>query len=233
MKKDEKIALLIYLIIIIAVDIAAWIILGLVFLPTGDFAAWLLCCGFLSIVSLLPCVLIYYIPRAADKKFYKNLKENGFDTESLYIWENTVIGIDFEGKRFASNQLMVKPIVPFSDVTDCDVDVIDAPHVRWAEASKRIVRLVISVKQQGNSFDYFYIPVYKVVTGIEDFDAEDNEITENKIERYPDLQNIVLLKTEIDKILAINRADNLPQQTPTNEEWTEYLKSTTKRKFII
>lgn len=229
MKKTDKISL----IIIIAAVILAWIILAAVLLPAGEIVPWAVSCSLLTILCLLPCALIYFIPLTAKKKFYKNLKENGFDTECLYVWENTIIGIDFDSKRFACNKLMVNPIVPFSDIKGCEVDVLDANHVRWTEASKKIVRLVISVKLQGNSFDYFFIPIYKVITSVDDFGTEDNEITESKSQKYPDLHKVVLLKTEIEKIVYLNKADGVTPQTPSEEEWAQYLKSTTRKKFII
>lgn len=176
------------------------------------------------VIFVVETILRYIASYRAKIKFYSMLQRNHFIIQKQYIWQNRILCIDFENKKFACNLFSIRPIIFFKDVRSCSIE------LSRRKSKKTILSLVISVKMQGGSFDFFHITMFDKMIFLSD-DTEKIDF-DKTVKDLSNLEELISLRDDIEKIVEINRQDGLEMPVPTKEEMDEYLKSTTpNRRF--
>ena len=161
----------------------------------------------LVIFGLVVYLVILLAERSA-KRFETMLLGEGISTEKQYKWGNYVLYVDFESGRLANNYLSTRQIISFGDVAGCRIETYRNGEEVDLPDEQLFVSFVISLKKEGFEYEYQYLPVFEIKVSADD--AQDiNEITPELVEKYPELADMHLLQTDIQKILEINTANGI------------------------
>ena len=186
---------------------------SVVYRPNGVQLAWL---AYVSAVAIIATIayLIYLLYAIAKQGFNRLLKKENFNTEKLHVWGDTQLHIDFTGKRMANNYLSTKPIFPFSDVVSYRFETYRisgnayAEHLEVLSDDEQFVNIVLTIKRPEHEFEYLYIPMFEVKVLSVDVGESVESLSDELVAKYPDLQQIVDLQNDVERILASNKLDS-------------------------
>ena len=180
--------------------------------PNGGQVAWLAYVAAVMIVATI-AYLIYLLYAMARQSFDRLLKRENFNTEKLFVWNKTELHIDFSGKLIANNYLSTKPIFTFGDVVGYRFETYRisgdtyAEHVEVLSDDERFVSIVLTIKKPDREFEFLYIPMFEVKVLSDDVGENVENLSDELIEKYPDLQQIVELQKDIETIISNNKKD--------------------------
>ena len=155
------------------------------------------------------------------ESFEIKLSQLGFNAQKSYVGhhvavENTVfIAIDFDSKQFASN-LIYNQVVPFGRIASGRTEIL--PYAMSDE--KCVVQYVISVARKDDDMSYDYIELFDTVVFKSEL-GENDSLTEEMLNKYPLLNEILALDEDIQKIIKINLADGVALRPASDDEWQE------------
>ena len=181
-----------------------------VYKPDGTNVSWLAYVAAVAIVATV-AYLIYLLYVMSKQRFARILKRENFNTEKLYVWKNNELHLDFSGKLVANNHLSTKPIFPFSDVVGYRFEAFRisgdtyAEHLEVLPDGERFVSIVLTIKKPEREFEFLYIPMFEVKVANSDIGETIENISDELLEKYPDLQQLVDLQKDVDNILEINK----------------------------
>ena len=181
-----------------------------VYKPDGTNVSWLAYVAAVAIVATV-AYLIYLLYVMSKQRFERILKRENFNTEKLYVWKNSELHLDFSGKLVANNHLSTKPIFPFSDVVGYRFEAFRisgdtyAEHLEVLPDDERFVSIVLTIKKPEREFEFLYIPMFEVKVANSDIGENIENISDELLEKYPDLQQLVDLQKDVDKILSMNK----------------------------
>ena len=178
--------------------------------PNGAQVAWL---AYVSAVAIIATIayLIYLLYATARQGFDRLLKHENFNTEKLHVWKERQLHIDFTNKLVANNYLSTKPIFSFGDLVGYRFETYRisgdtyAEHLEVLSDNEQFVSIVLTVKMPDREFEYLYIPMYEVKVSADDVGDTLDNIPNELLEKYPDLQQIVNLQNDIETILSSNK----------------------------
>ena len=182
-----------------------------VYKPDGTQVRWLAAVAAVAIVATV-AYLIYLMYIMSKQKFARLLKRENFNTEKKYLWKENELHIDFTGKLIASNYLSTKPIFPFSDVVGYRFEAYrisgetHAEHVEVLDEDERFVSIVLTIKKPEREFEFLYIPMFEVKVSNDDIGETIESLSNELVEKYPDLQQLVDLQKDVDKIIESTKA---------------------------
>lgn len=183
-----------------------------VYKPDGAQVTWL---GYVAAVAIVATIayFIYLLYAVSRQSFARLLKRNNFNTEKQYNWRDTELHLDFSGKLIANNYLSTKPIFPFSDVVGYRFEAFrisgetHAEHVEVLNDDERFVSIVLTVRKPDREFEFLYIPMFEVKVANDDLGETIEVLSDELVEKYPDLQQLVELQKDIEKILSMNKSE--------------------------
>ena len=183
-----------------------------VYKPNGAQVEWLAYVAAVAIVATI-AYLIYLLYVMSRHSFERLLKRENFNTEKLYVWKNSELHLDFTNELIANNHLATKPIFPFSDVVGYRFEAFrisgdtHAEHVEVLPDDQRFVSIVLTVKMPEHEFEFLYIPMFEVTVDNGDIGETIETLSPELVEKYPDLQQLVDLQNDVEKILSINKKE--------------------------
>lgn len=195
---------------ILATFTLALTVFSAVYKPDGTNVSWLAYVAAVAIVATV-AYLIYLLYVMSKQRFARILKRENFNTEKLYVWKNNELHLDFSGKLVANNHLSTKPIFPFSDVVGYRFEAFRisgdtyAEHLEVLPDDERFVSIVLTIKKPEREFEFLYIPMFEVKVANSDIGETIENISDELLEKYPDLQQLVDLQKDVDNILEINK----------------------------
>ena len=136
------------------------------------------------------------------------LSRQGFNAQRSYHYStdagiNIMVYIDFDSKQFASNQIY-NYVIPFSRIASGRVEI----RSNALNSNKSAVAYVISIRRKGSENYYDYIEVFGTVVENDDL-SDGEEITNLMIAKYPSLKDIVELDRDLQRIIEINKSDDV------------------------
>ena len=179
----------------------------------GSEVTWLAYVAAVAIVAVI-AYLIYLLYAMSKQNFNRLLRKANFNTEKKYVWKNVELHIDFSGKLIANNYLATKPIFPFDDVVGYRFEAFrisgetHAEHLEVLSEDERFVSIVISVKMPEREFEFLYIPMFEVKVSNDDIGETLENISDELLQKYPDLQQLVDLQKDVEKIIASRNVGN-------------------------
>ena len=174
---------------------------------TGVALPWWAVIVALVIFGLIVYLVILLSERSA-KRFETLLLTEGISTEKQYKWGNYLLYVDFTGQRLANNYLSTRQIIPFSDVAGYRIESYRSSENVELPQEQIFLSLVISLKKDGFEFEYQYLPVFEIKVesaAVDDF----NEITDELVERFPELSEMLALQQDLKKIIEINSENGI------------------------
>ena len=178
--------------------------------PNGAQIEWLAYVSAVAIVATI-AYLVYLLYIMARQSFSKLLKRENFNTEKLHVWKERQLHIDFTGQLIANNYLSTKPIFPFGDVVGYRFETYRisgdtyAEHLQVLSDDEKFVSIVLTIKMPEREFEFLYIPMFEVKVSADDVGETVENLSDELVAKYPDLQQIVELQKDVDSILAINK----------------------------
>lgn len=223
-KKNYIVSAIVATIAIVAMVVACWFVNKAYGQPIPDWAFGLV--GVLLGVGILIVLVTFVTYKAAGDKTQWTLRDElenvGFNVQRSYVGTNpqtnitTSFFVDFDAKQFASNEIY-HYVAPFKRLVSGRIELTPIPFSH----GKNDVHYLISIlrKDTENTFDY--IEMLSVL--VDDVDLEQDEtITESMVSKYPALQQIIDLDTDVKLIMQINADDGVGFREPTEEELAEY-----------
>lgn len=159
--------------------------------------------------------LVYLLIGNRTERFDKQLAGEKFNVDKRYDWLDQSLCLDFTSKCVANTYLSTKPFFPFSDVAGYRYETYQNNKDVELPDDKRYVSLVITVKKEGFEYEYMYIPVFEVVVD-NDCIGDNFEITDELLEKYPELKQVAKLQNDLDAIEQINQADGIRSNVRKN-----------------
>ena len=165
--------------------------------------------------------LLNRVKTRQSESFEMQLSRFGFNTQKSYTGhrlsvENTVrIGIDFDSKQFACN-LIYRYVVPFSRIASGRIEVLPYNMAN----DKCVVQYVIAITRKDNDTMYDYIELFNTVVSKSEL-GENDQLTQEMIDKYSTLKDMLALNEDIQKIVQINIEDGAVLQQAIGEEWNE------------
>ena len=181
--------------------------------PNGEQVTWLAYVVAVAIVATI-AYLIFLLYVISRQSFARLIRRENFNTEKLYVWKDTELHIDFTGKLIANSYLSTKPIFPFSDLVGYRFETFRisgdtyAEHLEVLPDNERFVSIVLTIKKPDREFEFLYIPMFEVKVSNDDIGETIENLSDELVEKYPDLQQIVELQKDIETILATNHVAN-------------------------
>lgn len=181
-----------------------------VYKPADADVSWLAYVAAVTIVATI-AYLIYLLYVTSKQRFARLLKRENFNTEKLYVWKNCELHLDFTNKLVANSHLSTKPIFPFGDVVGYQFEAFRisgdtyAEHLEVLPDDERFLSIVLTVKKPEREFEFFYIPMFEVKVSNSDIGETIESISDELVEKYPDLQQLVDLQKDVEAILEINK----------------------------
>ena len=178
--------------------------------PDGSQVVWLTYIAAVAIVVTI-AYLVYLLYAMSKQSFDRLMRKENFNTEKLFVWKKTERHIDYSGKLIANNYLSTKPIFPFSDLVGYRFEAYRisgetyAEHLEVLSDNERFISIVLTVKRPEHEFEFLYIPMFEVKVNSCDIGETIESLSDELVEKYPDLQQIVELQKEVDTILEINK----------------------------
>ena len=176
----------------------------------GNQVEWLAYVAAVAIVATI-AYLIYLLYVMSRQRFVRLLAQEKFNTEKKYVWDQNELHLDFTNKLVASNYLSTKPIFPFSDVVGYRFETFrisgetHAEHVKVLSDDERFVSIVLTIKKPEREFEFLYIPMFEVQVANDDVGENIESISDELVEKYPDLKEIVELQKDVETILESNK----------------------------
>lgn len=213
MKKIDWTIIAVMLVVLVALFVVIWfvlddvivsVVLGVTFL-----IIWVLC--------IVAFKLIRVLPKRSRENDEIKLSRQCFNAQKSYLYYNEMginvtVDIDFDNKQLASNKIY-NLIVPFSRVASGRIEISSY----GTSKTRSIVNYVISITRKDNDLSYDYIEIFNTIVNNSCLGA-DGEITEQMLQEYPALKDIVDLDQDIQKIMEINIADGVAMREATEEE---------------
>ena len=195
---------------ILATFTVALTIFSAAYKPSDADVSWLAYVAAVAIVATI-AYLIYLLYANSKQKFARLLKKENFNTEKLYVWKSSELHFDFTGKLVANNHLSTKPIFPFSDLVGYRFESFrisgdtHAEHLEVLSEDERFLSIVLTVKMPEHEFEFLYIPMFEVKVANSDLGETVENISDELVEKYPDLQQLVDLQKDVETILSMNK----------------------------
>lgn len=165
------------------------------------------------IVALVIYALIVYLviilSARSKEQFAALLAREGFTVEKEYKWDKQSLCIDFTSKRIANTYISTKPIIQFGDIASFRIESYQVGKEQELPDDKRFLSLVLTVKKEGFEFEYLYIPMFEIAVDVADIPEKFTEISDELVEKYPELKDMYELQADVKKILEINEADGI------------------------
>ena len=181
--------------------------------PNGEQVTWLAYVVAVAIVATI-AYLIFLLYAMSRQSFARLIRRENFNTEKLYVWKDTELHIDFTGKLIANSYLSTKPIFPFSDLVGYRFETFRisgdtyAEHLEVLPDNERFISIVLTIKKPDREFEFLYIPMFEVKVSNDDIGETIENLSDELVEKYPDLQQIVELQKDVETILATNHVAN-------------------------
>ena len=181
--------------------------------PNGAQVEWLSYVVAVAIVATI-AYLIYLLYAMSRQSFTRLMQRENFNTEKLYVWKDIELHIDFTGKRIANNYLSTKPMFPFSDVVGCRFEAFRisgdtyAEHLEVLNDDERFVGIVLTIKKPEHEFEFLYISMFEVKVANDDIGETIESLPDELVAKYPDLQQLVELQKDVERILATNKSSD-------------------------
>ena len=194
---------------ILATFTVALTIFSAAYKPSDADVSWLAYVAAVAIVATI-AYLIYLLYANSKQKFARLLKKENFNTEKLYVWKSSELHFDFTGKLVANNHLSTKPIFPFSDLVGYRFESFrisgdtHAEHLEVLSEDERFLSIVLTVKMPEHEFEFLYIPMFEVKVANSDLGETVENISDELVEKYPDLQQLVDLQKDVETIISMN-----------------------------
>lgn len=195
---------------ILATFTLALTIFSAAYKPSDADVSWLAYVAAVAIVATI-AYLIYLLYANSKQKFARLLKKENFNTEKLYVWKSSELHFDFTGKLVANNHLSTKPIFPFSDLVGYRFESFrisgdtHAEHLEVLSEDERFLSIVLTVKMPEHEFEFLYIPMFEVKVANSYLGETVENISDELVEKYPDLQQLVDLQKDVETILSMNK----------------------------
>ena len=172
----------------------------------GTKVAWLSNVAVVAIVATFAflAVLLYL---NAKHKFYRLLSNEHFVPQKQYTWDDQKLFIDFDSQRIANTYLSTKPFVAFDEVVSFRIERYHIGARAELPEDQCFVSLVIAVKKEGFESEYLYISAYEVQVESADIQEDLKEISAELVEKYPELQQLFELQSDVKSILEMNKAN--------------------------
>lgn len=196
---------------ILATFTVALTVFSAAYKPADADVSWLVYVVAVAIVATI-AYLIFLLYVMSKQRFARLLKRENFNTEKLYAWKNGELHLDFTNKLVANSHLSTKPIFPFGDVVGYQFEAFRisgdayAEHLEVLSDDERFLSIVIAVKKPEREFEYLYIPMFEVKVSNSDIGETIESIPDELVKKYPDLQQLVDLQSDVEKILEINKS---------------------------
>lgn len=163
----------------------------------GDerFPLWLY---FVPLIAYPGIILIYIVAsKQMVKDFYKVLDKYKFVIDKKYEWRDTIFCVDIEHCRIACNTLPY-PLVDGFDIKDCQVWSSDNDGIIRSGAKKVFVNLLININLK--SGETYAFTIFSVLITMDEYYDADATITDELVKKYPALEEIRSLHSDIQKI---------------------------------
>ena len=158
------------------------------------------------VVTLAFLALLLYLN--AKNKFDGLLARDNFVAQKQYVWGKQKLLIDFDSQRIANTYISIKPIVSFDEVANFRIETYHIGERAELPEDQCFVSLVIAVKKEGFEDEYLYIPAYEVQVSAEDV-SDIKQISQELVAKYPELEEVAALQSDVKKILEINAAKGI------------------------
>lgn len=171
---------------------------------TGQYLPWWAYVVATCIYALI-VYLIYILVQMRKQRFDKLLARQGFKADKSYEADGQKLCIDFDGKRIANTYLATKTFVDFSDIVGCRVECYRNGADKILDENSRYLNLVLTIKRDDPTPDspYLYLAMFEIEVASADVPQE-IDVTEQMVEKYPQLQPLYELKLDVQKILQLN-----------------------------
>lgn len=215
MKKSDWILISTIFAVLLALFVVIWFVLDDVIVSAVLGVSFFIIWVFLTVALML----IRVLPNRSRENAEIKLSRQGFNAQKSHIYYkegvNVTVDIDFDSKQLASNEIY-NLIVPFSRIASGRIEIMSY----GTSKTRSIVHYVISITRKGNDLEYDYIEMFNTIVNNSCLGA-DGEITEQMLQEYPALKDIVDLDQDIQKIMEINNADGVAMREVTEEEWQQ------------
>lgn len=195
---------------VLATFTVALTVFAAVYMPNGRQLTWLVAVAAVAIVATV-AYLIYLLYAMQKQSFARLLKKQNFNTDKKYVWNEVELHFDFAQKLVANSYLATKPIFPFCDVVGYRFETFRISADAYGDDIEvlpdevRFVSIVITVRKPEHEFEFLYIPIFEVKVASDDIGETLESLSDELVEKYPDLQQLVDLQKDIDAILEMNK----------------------------
>lgn len=208
-KKLSFTSILLSAVVIVACAVLLLVLSDYVFKNvTGRALPWW---AYLTIAAIYALIvyLIYLLIGISKQRFERLLAREGVCTDKVYESDGQKLYVDFASKRIADTYLSTKPIVRFDEVAGFRVECFQTGSKRVLSDDRRFLSVVLTIRKSDPTADspYLYLPMFE--TEVDAADVPDEpDVTEEMVAKYPELQPLYDLKTDVVKILELNKADS-------------------------
>lgn len=208
-KKLSFTSILLSAVVIVACAVLLLVLSDYVFKNvTGRSLPWW---AYLTIAAIYALIvyLIYLLIGISKQRFERLLAREGVCTDKVYESDGQKLYVDFASKRIADTYLSTKPIVRFDEVVGFRVECFQTGSKRVLSDDRRFLSVVLTLRKSDPTADspYLYLPMFE--TEVDAADVPDEpDVTEEMVAKYPELQPLYDLKTDVVKILELNKSDS-------------------------
>ncbi len=158
------------------------------------------------IIYALVVYLVYLLAQGHAQKFDRALKNADFVTDRRYEGAGQTLCIDFGNKRIANTYFSTRTFIPFEDIEGYRIESYRYGTKFVLSEEYRYISLVIRVKKDmpTEEHPYLYLSVFEVKVAAEDV-PEVPDVTQEMADKYPELQPVLQLKQDMERILQTEK----------------------------
>lgn len=157
-----------------------------------------------AVIYGLIVYVVYLLTKEHGQKFERMLVAEEFKVDKRYEAIGQTLCIDFENKRIANTYFSTKPFITFDEIDGYRVESFRQGSKIVLGEDERYLNLVLFVKKEDDpNTPYWYLPMFEIKVATEDV-PETPDVTEEMLAKYPELQPLVELKADVERIICEN-----------------------------